>query len=295
MQTVLDGLTGPMAIHCAYHEWEEHAAASAFVRKVLGKEASEVAMQPALAGQRGAVVGIVLSVGPTSRLRVLPETAETDKDRSSPADGQDEPSLDEDQGRFPAFMLSREDALSDWQEVEDPATTQLSFIRHGGVGCRAFVDKLKQKLPSFLDSAGGKPRCHEGSGDNDRLVVVSSSGRRVSRSEKHQGDTSSRKRSRYECGHGGDGEDGRVGARELEDARLHEGGEEEEEEEEMCALEDCGYDAEAGAVGESGGCSSAGNGGSGTRVARVDVVERDALLQRLDGRRHGPCCVKASL
>lgn len=267
-------MNGPIAIHCAYHEWEHFAAASAYVRKVLGEEVAEVAVQSALPGQRGAVVGIILSVGPTRRLKVLSQDKGPEKIHPSIPDVQDELRLDEAQDRCPAFMLSREDALSDWQEVEDPATTQLTIVRESGVGSRAFVKILKQKLPSFLDS---RSTFHQNSSDKSERV----GGKREDCPEKQLGETSKRKRSRQGCG---DGEQlCRSDSRTMTSA-VSQNPNNCDGAEAMCVLEECSHEEEAGTFRESGG-----EGSVEARAVRLEELERRALLQHLDGEPSFAC------
>ena len=138
---VLAGVAGPLAVHRAFHEWDDAPAAESFIREQLGPQAAAQAMLPPHGTPKSAVVGLVLSVGATRRVWVGTNSAqqqETDKSGE----------------RMPGVILSGDDELGDWQEIEDARASVGTGA--GGVGSRAFVELLRAELPRAMAERKGE-------------------------------------------------------------------------------------------------------------------------------------------
>ena len=139
---VLAGVAGPLAIHRAFHEWDDAPAAESFIREQLGPQAAAQAMLPPHGTPKSAVVGLVLSVGATRRVWGGTDSAQPPRETEKSVE------------RMPGVILSGDDELGDWQEIEDARAPVGKGA--GGVGSRAFVELLRAELPRAMAERKGE-------------------------------------------------------------------------------------------------------------------------------------------
>ena len=139
---VLAGVAGPLAVHRAFHEWDDAPAAESFIREQLGPQAAAQAMLPPHGTPKSAVVGLVLSVGATRRVWGGTDSAQPPRETEKSVE------------RMPGVILSGDDELGDWQEIEDARAPVGKGA--GGVGSRAFVELLRAELPRAMAERKGE-------------------------------------------------------------------------------------------------------------------------------------------